>query len=211
MPRLVAVAALAALVVLGSGAKQDPAFTHRLVDVWADTTHEPRQMKRILVIGITDDIETRKHFENKFVSHLRGHAADGVTSYSLVSDLSVVEDEQEIVQAIQQQQIDGAISVRVVSLKGTDEAAWGMAWRQAVEADGDLRETIDESLPVSRQKSKQYGVEVALWDTSDWDRIWAGRTNPYTRKQLKKGGGAFVEDVIGELRGAKLLQTADPE
>lgn len=210
--RTVAIAAVLGLVLVVGGAKQkkDPAFTHRLEDVWNDTAHQPTPFKRLLIIGITDDIDTRKQFENKFVSHLRGYGVDGVTSYSLVYDLTVVEDETEIVQAIEERKIDGAISVRVVPL-GKDDSSWTASWRQTVEVDGDLRELIDESLPVSRQKSKQWGVEVALWDTGDWDHIWAARTNPYTRKELGRAAGAFVQDVIGALQGAKLLEPKERE
>ncbi len=50
-----------------------------------------------------------------------------------------------------------------------------------------------------------YGVEVALWDTQARSRIWAARTNAYTRKQLKKAGGEFVQLVMGALKIAGLL------
>ena len=65
----------------------------RLVDDWTDRSFEKHEFKNLLIIGITDDIDARKQFENKFVSHLRGRDVMAVTSYSLVPDLTVTEDE----------------------------------------------------------------------------------------------------------------------
>lgn len=193
------------LALLGTGARKDPADTHRLVDRWAAPEIAQGKFQKLLVIGIAADIDARKRFENKFVSHLRGRQIEGVTSYSLVPDLTAIEDERAIVQAVRELGVDGAISVRVVPLKDTTESAWGEQWRAEVQTAGDLRAMIDASLPVTPGDSKQYGVEVALWETGGWTRIWGARTNPYTRKQMKAGAGAFVQDVMAALRSAELL------
>jgi hypothetical protein len=180
---------------------------YKLVDRWIDPDLERRQFKKLLVIAITDDREVRRNFENRFVSHLRGRQIEGVTSHSMVTDLTAVEGEDQIVEHIRQQQIDGAISVRLVALgkKHQSEEAWSEAWRGAAEADGDLRTLIDDSLPMAEVEAKRFGIEVALWETRDWDRIWSGRTVGYTRKQLKKGAADFVQYVMHILKTDDLL------
>jgi len=188
------------VVLLGAGADQQ-----RLVERWIDKEFEKREFKRLLVIAITDDDEARHNFEDKFVSHLRGWKIDGVTSHSLVQDLTSVEDEKIVLEAIEDQEIDGAITVRVVPLKKIGEEQWATQWNAATEADGDVRELIDASLPLSGEKSKQYGIEVAVWETGNGDRIWAARTNPYTVKQMRKGSGDFVQFVMNALKSAQLL------
>jgi hypothetical protein len=122
-----------------------------------------------------------------------------------VQNLTSVEDEKAVLDAIEDQEIDGAITVRVVPLKGIGEEQWAAQWKAAVESDGTVRELIDESLPLEGQKSKQYGVEAAVWETGEGLRIWAGRTNPYTVKQMRKGSGDFVQFVMRALKGANLL------
>ena len=167
--RTAAVAAVLGLVLVVGGAKQkkDPAFTHRLEDVWNDTAHQPTPFKRLLIIGITDDIDTRKQFENKFVSHLRGFGVDGVTSYSLVYDLTVVEDETEIVQAIEERNIDGAISVRVVPIDEKDVEAW-------LHKFGDVEISSDDPLSgneshLDKDAKEPTGQDVDLEASDAWN------------------------------------------
>jgi len=192
--------AAALLVFAGAAAGE-----HRLVERWEAPDHESGKSRRLLVIAIADDQEARRNFENKFVSHLRGIGVDGVTSHSLVADLTSVENIEALRRILEDREIDGAISVRAVPLKGLGEEAWGDAWRQAVEGDGNLRALVDETLPLKEQKSKRYGVEVALWQTASRERVWAARTNSYTRKEMREGAGEFVQFVMQALRLAGLL------
>ena len=178
---------------------------HKLVDRWQDLDFKRREFQKLIVVGISDDREIRRNFENKFVSHLRGKGVQGITSHSLVPDLTNIENEHQIIDSIEEQRVDGAISVRVVRLDGLDEKAWGEAWKAAMGPEDKLRTLIEESLPVEQKKARKYGVEVALWDTRTRSRVWAARTNTYTRKQLKKGGGEFVQFVMAALKNAELL------
>ena len=178
---------------------------HKLVDRWQDPGVERRQFQKLIIVAISDDREVRRNFENKFVSHLRGKGVQGITSHSLVPDLTNIENERQIIDSIEEQNVDGAISIRVVRLDELDEKAWGEAWKAAMGPEDKLRTLIEESLPVERKKARKYGVEVALWDTRARSRIWAARTNAYTRKQLKNGGGEFVQFVMGALKIAGLL------
>lgn len=196
---IVVVCLLAA--VLFMGAKKQ----HFLADRWADPDYQSRRFQKLLIVAISDDVEARKQFENKFVSHLRGRGLEGVTSYSIVPDLTVEQDEAQIVQAIDEQAVDAAISVRLVPLRDMTEDEWGTQWRAQVEAVGDLRELIDESLPVDPKKAKAYGVEVALWETERWSRIWAARSDTYKRKELSKEAGNFVQTTMQILWVDKLL------
>ena len=178
----------------------------RIADQKLDESYGAGEFRKLIVVGITDDLQARKNFENKFVSHLRGRGIGGVTSYSLVPDLTAEDDGESIVREIQAQGIDGAITVRVVPLlKPLTEEGWIAAWAEAAEADGDLRELIDESLPVNKDRAKRYGVEAALWETKNWERVWAGRTDPASRKTLRKRSGDFVQSVMDVLTHRTLL------
>jgi hypothetical protein len=201
LPLLLVVPVLAAL---SAGAD---AFRVKLDDLWRAPDSGGLEFKKVLVIAITDDSDVRRTFENRFVSHLRGQEIEGVTSYSMVPDLTRVEDEDDIVERIHAERIDGAISVRAVPLGKDDPsfADWVAAWRAANDEPGDLRRLIDDSLPVLDGKAKQYGIEVALWETGEWRRIWGGRSSSYTRKQLRKGAADLVQYVMHVLQTENLL------
>ena len=128
--RQVLIGLLTLILLLGTGAKQG----HKLVDRWFDPEFERQKFKKLLVIAITDDLQARKNFENRFVSHLRGKYIEAVTSYSLVTDLVTLDgkSKEDVLAAIDELKIDGAISVRTVSLRGLSEKDWGQAWASEV-------------------------------------------------------------------------------
>jgi len=186
----------------------EAAGKHSLVDSVKAEGVERREFLNLLVLAITDDREARRNFENKFVSHLRGRGTDGFTSHTLAADLGGEGNEEAIIQMIHDEGVDGVISVRVVPFKGISEAEWGAAWSESMQTEGDLRKLIDDSLPVANVKAKKFGVEVALWETEGWTRIWGARTNPYTLKEMRKGSSEFVRFVMYEMERDGLLEPA---
>jgi hypothetical protein len=196
-----------ATLILGSGAKG-----HKLVDRWSAPDFEHRRFQKLIVLAITHDEDVRKVFENRFVSHLRGKRIEGVTSYSLVPDLAAVDEPQRraVLQAIDQEQIDGVISVRAVPLKGRSEAEWGESWRREVAGSQTIRELVEQSLPLTETKSKKYGVEVSLWDAGDGGRIWAARTDTYTVEGMRKGAADFVQFTMYALEIDDLIKGTTP-
>ncbi len=190
------------LAVACTGAR---AAVPQVVESWIDPNLDQGKFRKLIVICITDDQKARHRFEDKFVSHLQGRGIGGVTSHSLVPDLATIENRERILTTVAEQRIDGAISVRLVPLQGRDEAAWTVAWQKSLQEDSSLRLLIEETLPQSDIKVHRYGVEVALWEAQNRYRVWAGRTDAYTMKQLKKGAGEFVQFVVDTLKHAGLL------
>jgi hypothetical protein len=172
----------------------------QLVAQWSSPADTGQKVLKILAIGITDDRELRHRFEDNVVTHLRGKDILAVTSYSLVPDLKAPGSREEILQKIEAQKIDSALSFRAVPLEKSDEAAWDAAWMREAEGTGTLRELIQRSLPVKATKSKLYGVEVTLWVTGTPARLWSGRTGAYKLSDLRNGASALIEDVIDTLR-----------
>ncbi len=192
-----------ALLLLGLGVG---AAKHELVETWIDLERGPVQFRKLIVVGISADRETRNRFEDKFVTRLRVRNYEAVTSYSMVSDLALVENRQSLIDTIDERRIDGVISVRVTRLEGPNkEDEWSAGWNESLEAGTALRTMIDESLPQTGEKAPRLGVEVALWDTRTQKCIWAGRTGTYKLKALRKGAGDIVAVIIDALERAKLL------
>jgi len=182
------------------------AAKHELVETWIDLDRGPVQFRKLIVVGISADRETRNRFEDKFVTRLRVRNYEAVTSHSMVTDLAVVENRQSLIDTIDEQRIDGVISIRVTRLEGANkEEEWSASWTKSLDAGTTLRTMIDESLPETGEKAPRLGVEIALWDTATQECIWAGRTGTYKLKALRKGAGDIVAVIIDALERAKLL------
>ena len=196
-------ASICAVVVTGVlllGAAKRP----QIVDSWISESRV-RPYEKVIAVGITHDRETRHQFENKFVSHLRSRGIQAVTSYSLVPDLTAIEDREKILAAIEEQEIDGAISVRLVSLSDRTEQEWGAAWMESLGPGLTLRQVISETEPIGLEKAKRYGIEVAVWDARTGDPVWAGRTDTYKRKELRDAAGRFVTMLLNLLEDERVI------
>jgi len=201
MRRRSAIIAALILVAAAGAAKQPPS----IVASWLSPSYKG-EFRKLMVIGITDDQQVRHHFEDKFVSHLRGKGIDGVTSHSLVADLQKIENRDQILDRIMEQEIDGAISVRVVPLKKGEDDAWHRAWAEGTERDDNLRMLIEETLPVEPTKAPRFGLEIAVWETKNRHRVWSGRSDGHKLKQLQEGAGNFIGYTVDALKDAGVLR-----
>ncbi len=156
--------------------------------------------KKLLVIGITDDHEARRRFEDKCVSHVRGRGIDGATSYSIVEDLAVPgQDREGVILKLIDLEVDAVMTIRPVPLAGRTEQEGIESWRRSWEEQATVRQLIEASLPFSEVKAKKYGVEIALWDTVTRQRVWASRTGAHSLRKLRQNAGEILQQVIGEL------------
>jgi hypothetical protein len=191
---LVVAALVAAVLPLQADGK------YKLVDRWQNPA-EHRTFKKFIIIGISDVKEARNQFENNFVSQLRGRNIAATASYTIVPSLVGIDDAErdKILRAVEEQHIDGAITVRAVPLVDMTEEQWIAGWTKQIEGPGTLRELIEETLPLSGERAGKYGVELTVWDVEDRKRVWAGRTNVMGRGDLKKGIPEFVRGVTNVL------------
>ena len=196
---------LSLLLVTASLAKDAPA----IVENWHSPDPVPgknNDFRKLIVIAITDDQEIRHHFEDKFVSHLRSYKIEGVTSHSLVADLQTIEHRDALLTRIADENIDGAISIRLIPLDKTDKGAWSEHWATEKGKDYSLRMLIEETLPVETNSARRFGLDVAIWESGNWYRVWAGRTDGHKMKQLEEHSGDFIEYTISVLNDAGLLR-----
>lgn len=201
-------AALAALVIAFAAPASVPiaAATPSLHDAWKGPGGAGHaEFRKILVVGITRNAPARRRFEDLFVSILRGRESQARTSYALAPDLDNVPDPEKIVETLFAEQVDGVITVRLVSLDGRDEEKWGAAWRAELEQPVKIRPYVAESLKQLAPDADLHGVEFALWDVQTGERLWAGRSGPVKVKKLRKSATELVQDVMTELRFEKLL------
>jgi hypothetical protein len=156
---------------------------------------------KVVVIGITTDAAARQRFEDRFVSLLRGRSMQGITSYSIVPDLTNVPDPHKVVEALLADQVDGVFTVRLVPFADKKAwEAWPAAWRAGVESAPTVRAYVEESLArVPPAKVKKHGAEVSVWEVANGRRLWAGRFSPMSIGDLQDNASGMTQDVMTEL------------
>jgi hypothetical protein len=200
---LVAGALLAALgAVTGAATAQEIG----LADQWHAPTTEPPDLRRILVIGVSHDAALRRHFEDRFVSLLRGRVSDGIPSYTIVPDLAAAPDPQTVVDALFAKQVDGVITVFLEPLAERAPKGWAAGWRERVVQETTVRAYVGEALKASTKGVKWFGVDFALWSVKTGQRLWAGRTDGQRLGPLRDQASDLVQAIINDLTYDKLLR-----
>lgn len=193
--------ALAGIVLAASAASawaESRGYT--LADSRIETGASARRLEKVLVIGISDDREVRNRFEDKFVSHLRGKGIMATASHTLVPDLAKPGDRDELLAALAEEKLDGAVTVRTVPLDKIGEAEWAAAWSAWADAPSTVADLVRKTIPVGKKRAKRYGIEFALWDLSSRQPVWAARTGAQSLREIQSGVGDLLQLAIAALR-----------
>lgn len=178
-----------------------PADSGNIVEELSNPSNKKGTYDKLLVVGITDDDEARRRFEDKTVTFLRAREIGGLTSYDLAPDLVNigVEQREELVSKLIGQKVDGFITVRLVPLVDQTEEEWAASWKTEWSSPITVRDYIKESLPVQGTKAKKFGAVITLWDMKSRARVWSGRTTAAKLAKLRKQAGDSLFEVINSL------------
>ncbi len=165
------------------------------------------KFKKMLVIGLAHDSALRDRLEIKFAGGLKSRLVEVIESRSLLPDLMKVKDPAAaIAELMQQEGIDGVITIRSASYWKKSAKQWPALWGGWVEPVPTLQSVLEASIPAPKKvKGDQLGISVAFWAGDDLHRIWVGRTDTHLKDDLINGMRPFVQSVIDIMRGVKLL------
>jgi hypothetical protein len=111
-----------------------------------------------------------------------------------------MEDREKVLAAIAKEGVDRVMTVRAVSLDKMEKDAWAQDWHKWIESDSTVRQLVEQSLPLPKKKSKHYGIEFTLWDSTG--KLWAARTGDCARSDLKSGVADLLQITIDAMKDA---------
>ena len=103
---------LAALAAVGLAA----CATTRLTSVWRDETYRGPQLRKVLVVGVSERAVIRRLFEDEFTRQLKARGSDATPSYTIGS-LELLQDRAASVAKIRELGFDGVLVTRLVDRK----------------------------------------------------------------------------------------------
>jgi hypothetical protein len=202
---LLAACAVLASAVVALAVVAPPVFADEggLADRWMDPAAARIGLHKVLIVGITKDPKARRKFEDRFVTDLRTHHTEGVTSYSIVPDLQAPGDPEEILKTLFALRVDGVITVRLKPVDGKSEEAWAAGWRAAQQEPQRARAYVETSLRETNPEADDFAAEVTLWAMGSVEpgrRIWAGRFPRQSINYLRKHVNEMVQLVVDEMQ-----------
>jgi len=202
-PRLweTACAIALALVLLASCASTDLTSSQR------NPAYTGPALTRIMVIGVTANLNGRQEFENEFVAKLKAAGVSAVPSYPLIPD-SASAGAAGLRKAAESAGVDGILAARLVSLQQQDPNAL-----QAINFED---RTVSFYAYYASQPSGSYDpslandsdtitVHIDLYSVTASRLAWAGDAAIFPSANVKAATPGLASTVIRTLKDQKLI------
>lgn len=150
-----------------------------LVNSAKDTTLPPKQYKKLLVVGISEQPQRRQLFEAVFASGLEKQGVEAIPSYTLTGVKEKLSREL-VVEAVKKSGADGVITTRLTGVKKDTSTNTGYIMTSHGFADGfgvHVTYATFVHQPVEVILSTEAALETNLFDSATGRLAWTGTSN----------------------------------
>lgn len=177
----------------------------RLKETWMLEDHK-KTYHQPMIIGISDSQQTRRIYENHFVSELKKKNIDAVPSYTLISSKQVI-NRETVVAAIKDTDIDAVLVSYLVSADEEirhQNSPLNMSYSGSVESS-----QISATIVTTRGRSRTGEVFVLkndIYDAESNELVWSAYTKTVAPESIDEVVTDVTELLIGELFADELLK-----
>lgn len=191
--------------------------TTSLVGSWRDPRFQGPPIRKVLVIGINEDRNARRIFEDEFARQLGARGVEAVASYTLIPQDGKV-PETAVTAAVRESGAEAILMTRVV--ESTTETAV---------MPGRVQTTVSPTLgrrsslgfhptfyghysavwttytPPTVTQFTVWTLETDLWSVSQEQPVWSGVTRSTEGSNINRDIGDLVEVIANALAEEKLI------
>ena len=182
--------------------------TTKVTGVWKDENYRGT-IRKVVVIGIFKEPDTRKIFEDEFADRLRARGVDATASHKIFS-AAELPDKDVVIGYIRKHGADGVLVTRVVDTETVKTYVPGQAYGYAVPSYygyyGSYYSYSYSYRPGYTETEGYAYTETNLYGLGDEKLIWSGRSKTKfsaTRYELIQ---TFVKTMLDGLSEAKLIR-----
>ena len=193
-----AVLSLVALAVVACAATQ-------LTNSWTSPEYKGPPLKKILVVGVSNQPALRRNFEDEFVKDLKAAGVDAVASYNFIPEGGKAE-EARVNQAVKDAGADGVLITRLVRVDVNTQvtpvypSTMGMGYYGGYAgAYGGYYE------PNMVTQTDTIVLETNLYGVDESHLLWSGTTETFAPTNLKQEMPGFAKIIMGELKKHKFI------
>jgi hypothetical protein len=182
--------------------------TTRKVQTWKDGSYQGK-IKKTLVVGVLREPLIKNFLEQEFVAQLKGRGVEGVASNRVIS-AEMARDKEASLSFIKGLGIGTVIVTKILNQQYSDRAlgggvgyvpmGYGVGW-DGIYNDG----FFEVGLPVSQSSMDILSIQMNVYDLQEGKLIFSAVSNTYIEGAQEKVVQPFVETMIRELAGVKLL------
>ena len=178
--------------------------TTKMTDAWRDDAFRGT-IRKVVVIGIFKEPDTRKIFEDEFADRLRARGVDATASHKIIPDAELP-DKDVVLGKIRKLGADTVLVTRVMDMETEKNYVPGQAYAVPTYY-GYYGAYYSYSYRPGYTETKGSAyMETNLYNVGDEKLIWSGRSKTKlsaTRYELIQ---AFVKTMLDGLSEAKLIR-----
>jgi hypothetical protein len=184
--------------------------TTELTNTWKDPQYHGGPVKKIMVVGISNQASVRRTFEDTFAETLKANGVEAVPSYTVVpEDGQMAEDK---LRAAVQQSGAGAVLITRLVEKQTDTMV------TSAEPIGAYRRTSTSMSgyysgawtgyyePVAVQEFHYVVLESTLFVADHPEPVWSSTTRTEESKDIRAATEGFAKPVVAAMKKEGLIR-----
>ena len=183
--------------------------TTELTNTWKDPQYRGGPVKKIMVVGISNQASARRTFEDAFTEILKANGVEAVPSHTVVpEDGQMAEDKLRA--AVEQSGADGVLITRMVERQTETTVTPAAAMAPPIGARRSYYgyysgAWIGYYEPATVQTFDYIVAETTLFVAANPQPVWSGTTRTMDSKDIRAATGGFAKPVIGALKKAGLI------
>ncbi len=175
-----------------------------------DSDYAGPAFEEILVIGVGDNQDNRKLFEDRFAARLELAGVKAIASHTVLAQSDKL-DKAEIAEAIRQYGIDAVLVTRLAGMQRKDHATYEykrMSGAYNHDFYGYYSSAWDVWNTPQYVRSHEYKVawlETNIWAVAEEDKVWSGTTKTTTPRKVVDEVDRVADVLIKQLKAQGLL------
>ena len=170
---------------------------------WRSPDYKGQPLKKLLVVGVSDEPDLRRTFEQEFVKELKAAGMDAIPSYTVLPEDGQA-DQAQLSQAVKEAGSDGALITRLVQVDVQTEVGsvflpvgvgfyggYTVAWAGYY------------NVPVSHTDTVV--LQTDLYSVDESQLLWSGTTQTVAATSIQKDLPGFAKLIIRELKKQGLV------
>ena len=182
--------------------------TTRDVQAWKDGTYQGKIKKTMVVVVLSEPL-MKNYLEQEFVAQFKARGVEGVASSKAIP-AEIARDKEAALAFVKGQGFGTVLVARVVNQRYSDRSqgggvgymptAYGGGW------DGIYYDSfVAVGLPVSQYSVDIITIQMNVYDLQEGKMIFSAVSNTRAEGAKEKVVAPFVETMVKELAGVKLL------
>jgi len=183
--------------------------TTKITHTWADKSYRGMPFSHILVIGVAEKDETRRSFEEKFVTKLEATGVKGVESSNVMPADEKI-DKETILAVVRKTGVDGVLLTYLVAVKEKEVASPSVTYSPADDYHGgsipDLSSAYDYRSDTQYYTTRvKVRLETNLYDAKTEKKVWSARSRTLNPKSDTALMDSVIDALVKDLKKNKLL------